>query len=102
MSPRVSMRFKLAPETVQAIAICSEAAGLGVGPWLDFTIKNLAMDGQLLLDRRERDLTIREVRLITDMVLGIGRAQTIDTLIASAAKSVRVKQGNSESPPPNP
>jgi hypothetical protein len=102
LPPRVKLRFSLAPETVQAIAICSEAAGMRAGQWLDFTIRDLAMGGQLLIERREKDLTITEVRLVTDLALGIGRAKTIDTLIASAAQSVRGKQGDRESPPPNP
>jgi hypothetical protein len=101
LSPRVSMRFNLCPQTVETILLCSKAAGLSPGAWLDFVIRDLALGGNLLIEKRERDLTIREVRLITEMALGIGRAKTIDDLIASAAQSVR-EQKPPSSPTPDP
>jgi hypothetical protein len=93
------MRLKLAPETVQAIEICATASGLSAGAWLDFTIKNSALGGQLLLDRRERDLTIREARCLVETVTSLTHAKTIDDIIASAAKSVREQPSSSTAHP---
>jgi hypothetical protein len=100
LPPRVSMRLKLAPETVQAIEICATASGLSAGAWLDFTIRDFAMGGQLLLDRKEKNLTIKEVRCLVDTFTSLAHAQTIDDIIASAAKSVRRQQPSSSTSNP--
>jgi hypothetical protein len=93
---RVSMRLKLAPQTVETIQRCAAASGLGVGQWVDFLIADYGSDGQLLASRKERDLTIREARCLVDLATSLTHAKTIDDIIASAAKSVR-SQGDRES-----
>jgi hypothetical protein len=90
------LRLRLAPETIAIMERHASAAGLGLGAWLDFTIANLASNGQLLASRKERDLTIREARHLVDLATSLTHAKTIDDIIASAAKSVR-SQGDRES-----
>jgi hypothetical protein len=77
LPPRLSMRLKLAPETIQAIEICATASGLSAGAWLDFTIRDLAMGGQLLLDRKEKNLTIKEVRCLVETVTSLTHAKSV-------------------------
>jgi hypothetical protein len=97
---RVRQRLNLAPETVETIQRCAAASGLGVGQWVDFLIADYGSDGQLLADRRERDLTIREARCLVDLATSLTHAKNVDDIIASAAKSVRSQQPSSS--PSNP
>jgi hypothetical protein len=89
LPPRVRLRLNLAPETIAIMERYATAAGLGLGPWLDFTIANLESKGQLLVDRKEKDLAIREARCLVDLATSLVHAKTVDDIIASAAKSVR-------------
>jgi hypothetical protein len=96
LPPRVRLRLNLAPETIAIMERHATAAGLGLGPWLDFTIANLASNGQLLAARRERDLAIREARCLVDLATSLIHAKTVDDIIASAAKSIGNQDRESE------
>jgi hypothetical protein len=96
LPPRVRLRLNLDPKTVAAMERCATAAGLRIGPWVDFIVADLESKGQLLVDRKEKDLIIREARHLVDLATSLTHAKTIDDIIASAAKSVR-SQGDRES-----
>jgi hypothetical protein len=89
LPPRVRLRLNLDPKTVAAMERCATAAGLRIGPWVDFIVADLESKGQLLVDRKEKDLTIREARYLVDLATSLIHAQTIDGIIAGVAKSVR-------------
>jgi hypothetical protein len=68
---------------------CAKASGLELGPWLDFTIADLAAGGQLLRQRRERDLRLREMNRFANAIGALMHCQSIEGFLELAKLAAR-------------
>lgn len=90
-TPKVRVRVSLESHTVEAMERCAKAAGLEIGPWLDFTIADLESKGRLLNERRERDLQIREMRWFATATIALLRAESIEHFLELAELAMRYR-----------
>lgn len=94
VAPLLSVRYRLAPETIAIIDRCAADAGMSRAAWLNFTIADLASDGKLLAQRRERDLKLREMsRLVTNFNKAMNARSTQD-FIEHAANALQSESEN--------
>ena len=68
---------------------CAKASGLELGPWLDFTIADLESKGQLLNERRARDLQLREMARFTTATVALIQASSLEHFLQLAKNAAR-------------
>jgi hypothetical protein len=69
-----------------------KASGLELGPWLDFTIADLASGGRLLDERRERDLQLRQMHHFTTAITALLYCRSIENFLEMAKELTRPHQ----------
>ncbi len=89
VAPLLSVRYRLAPETIAIIDRCAADAGMSRTAWLNFTIADLESGGALLRERRERDLKLRETLRLVTAFGALFRATSVEDFIGVAEKATR-------------
>jgi hypothetical protein len=65
------------------------ASGLSLGQWLDFTIADLAAGGQLLNERREQNVKLREMHRFANAINTLMRCESVEQFLKVARLAAR-------------
>ena len=90
--PLGRLRLRLEPDIIEVMKRRADASGLDLGRWLEFTIADLESGGRLLKERRERDLSLRQMHHFTTAISAFLHCRSIENFLEMAKELTRPHQ----------
>jgi hypothetical protein len=82
--PLGRLRLRLEPHIIEVMKRHADASELDLGRWLEFTIADLESGGRLLKERRERDLSLRQMQHFINATIALLRCQSVEQFLELA------------------